>query len=125
MKRIAALLVVAATTAVLAVTAATGGTSQSRLVGTVGKNGSFRITLVDSRGRLVKSIKAGTYTVVVRDASRIHNFEIEREHNGPDWDITNVGFVGTKTIRLKLTPGEYKAYCEPHESSMFQKFVVR
>ena len=125
MKRIAAFLVVAATTAVLAVTAATGGTSQSRLIGTVGKNGSFRIALVDTRGRLGRSLEAGTYTVVVRDASRIHNFEIEREHNGRDWDITSLRFVGKKTVRLKLTPGEYKAYCDPHESTMFQEFVVR
>ena len=29
-----------------------------------------------------------------------------------------------KTITLKLTPGKYKAYCAPHESSMFQRFTV-
>jgi hypothetical protein len=125
MKRIAALFVVAAATAVLAVTAATGGTSKSRLIGTVGMNNSFKITLADSSGRRVRRLEAGTYTIVVRDASRIHNFELEREHNGRDWDVTNVGFVGTKTIRLKLTPGEYKVYCEPHEATMFQKFTVR
>jgi plastocyanin len=125
MKRIALLFIAAVATAAVAVSVAAGGTSQKRLIGTVGKNGSFKIALVDSRGRLVRSLRAGTYTVVVRDASSIHNFEIEREHNGPDWDITNVRFVGTKTIRLKLAPGEYKAYCDPHESSMFQDFVVR
>jgi plastocyanin len=125
MKRSIALVVVVAATAVLAVTAATGGTSKSRLIGTVGKNNSFTITLADSSGRRVRSLEAGTYTIVVRDASRIHNFELEREHNGRDWDVTNVGFVGTKTIRLKLTPGEYKVYCGPHEAMMFQKFTVR
>jgi plastocyanin len=35
-----------------------------------------------------------------------------------------VSYVGTKTITLKLTPGKYKAYCAPHESSMFQRFTV-
>ena len=125
MKRIAALFVVAVATAVIAVTAATAGASKSRLIGTVGKNNSFKITLADSSGRRVRSLKTGTYTIVVHDASRIHNFELEREHNGRDWDVTNVAFVGTKTIRLKLTPGEYKVYCEPHESTMFQKFTVR
>jgi plastocyanin len=125
MKRSIALVVVVAATAVLAVTAATGGTSKSRLIGTVGKNNSFKITLADSSGRRVRSLEAGTYTIVVRDASGIHNFELEREHNGRDWDVTNVGFVGTKTIRVKLTPGEYKVYCEPHEAMMFQTFTVR
>ncbi len=33
-------------------------------------------------------------------------------------------FVGTKTMTLKLTPGNYKAYCAPHESTMFQRFAV-
>jgi plastocyanin len=35
-----------------------------------------------------------------------------------------VPFTGTKTFTLKLVAGKYKAYCAPHESTMFQHFTV-
>jgi hypothetical protein len=95
-----------------------------KLIGTVGKDGAFTITLTDTRGKRVRALKAGTYTIVVHDDSPIHNFELEREH-GFEKELTDVSAVGTKTVRLKLTRGSYKAYCDPHESTMFQNFTVR
>ena len=95
-----------------------------KLIGTVGKGGAFTITLTDARGKRVRTLKAGTYTIVVHDDSPIHNFELEREH-GFEKELTDVSAVGTKTVRLKLTRGSYKAYCDPHESTMFQNFTVR
>jgi plastocyanin len=79
---------------------------------------------LDARGRRVRTLKAGTYTVVIHDDSGIHNFELDGPH-GKSWDFTSVQFEGTKTLRLKLSAGSYKAYCEPHESTMFQRFTVR
>jgi len=127
-KRASAVLVIALAAVVgLALSAGTGAgaTSKARLVGTVGKNNSFTITLKDSRGHRVRSLRAGTYTVVVHDFSRIHNFELEREHHGNSRDLTDVSFVGTRTVRVTLARGEYKVYCDPHESTMFQDFTVR
>jgi plastocyanin len=103
--------------------AAAATTASTKLVGTVGKGGSFTITLT-ARGQSVRTLKAGTYTVVVHDDSAIHNFELEREH-GWERELTDVSAVGTKTVRLKLTRGTYKAFCDPHESTMFQRFTVR
>jgi plastocyanin len=107
-----------------ALPAAAATTASPKLIGTVGKGGSFTITLTDARGHRVRTLKAGTYTVVVHDDSAVHNFEIEREH-GWERELTDVSAVGTKTMRLKFTRGSYKAYCDPHQSTMFQRFTVR
>ena len=125
MMRIASTLTVAVSVVALAFTSSAGaGAASNKLVGAVGKNGSFKITLVNSRGRVVRSLPAGTYTIAAHDYSRIHNFVLEREH-GPEREVTDVGDVGAKTIRVKLTRGLWKVYCEPHESTMVQHFSVR
>jgi len=103
-------------------TTATAG-SHPQLVGTVGKNNAFKITLVDNKGAKVTNLKAGTYTVVIHDDSSIHNYELDGP-NGKSWTFTSVPFKGTKTVTLNLAPGAYKAYCAPHESIMFQHFSV-
>jgi plastocyanin len=96
--------------------------SHPKLVGVVGKNNAFKITL-SFNGKVVKSLKAGTYTVVIHDDSNLHNYELDGPH-GKSWTFTKVPFVGTKTITLKLVAGKYKAYCAPHEATMFQHFTV-
>ena len=123
--RISAAIAVVAS--VLAVVLAQGAAAASKptLIGVVGKNGTFTITLKNARGKVVRTLPAGTYTIVVRDYSKFHNFELEREHHGRSRDITDVDFVGTKSLRVTLTRGEYKVYCDPHESTMFQDFTVR
>jgi plastocyanin len=123
--RASAALAVVASVVALAVAAGAGAASTTKLSGVVGKNGSFTITLKNARGKAVRTLPAGTYTIVVRDYSTLHNFELEREHHGWSRDLTDVDFVGTRTFHVKLTRGEYKVYCEPHESTMFQKFTVR
>jgi len=118
--RAAAVLAVAA--AVLAVPTVAGAMANPKLIGTVGKNDAFMINLT-SNGKVAKTLKAGTYTLVIHDDSSIHNYELDGPH-GKSWTFTPVSYVGAKTITLKLTPGKYKAYCAPHESSMFQRFTV-
>ena len=93
------------------------------LFGTVGKNNAFKIKLVDAHGKLVKTLPAGTYKVVIHDDSAQHNYELDGP-NGKSWTFTSVGFTGTKTFTLKFAAGKYKAYCAPHESFMFQHFTV-
>jgi plastocyanin len=100
-----------------------GAASHPKLVGVVGKNNAFKITL-SFNGKVAKTLKAGTYTVVIHDDSKMHNYELDGPH-GKSWTFTKVPFVGTKTFTLKLSPGKYKAYCAPHESMMFQHFTVK
>jgi len=123
--RIAFATVAAVALIVLAFAATALAGSQAthpKLLGVVGKNDAFKITLTD-KGKAVKTLKAGTYTFVIQDDSTIHNYELDGP-KGKSWSITSVGFQGTKTITLKLAKGKYKAYCEPHESFMFQNFTV-
>jgi plastocyanin len=95
-----------------------------KLIGTVGKNDAYKITLTTSAGKVVKRLAAGTYTVVIHDDSSIHNYELDGPH-GKTWTFTSVPYKGTKMFTLKLVAGAYKAYCAPHESIMFQHFSAR
>jgi plastocyanin len=59
----------------------------------------------------------------LRPAPQLRQRAVVRSANqlrGPDVD-----FVGTKTVRVKLARGEYEVYCEPHEATMVQHFIVR
>ena len=125
MKRIAAAVVAVAVLSVAGAALASGATHASHpmLFGTVGKNNAFKIKLLDASGKLVKTLPAGTYTVVIHDDSAQHNYELDGP-NGKSWTFTSVGFKGTKTFTLKFAAGKYKAYCAPHESFMFQHFTV-
>ena len=114
----------AAAAAILATSALAHGMSAPTLTGVVGKNDAYKISLVDSAGKLVKTLKAGTYKLVIHDDSAIHNYELDGPH-GKSWTFTSIPFKGTKTVTLKLGAGAYKAYCRAHESIMFQHFSVR
>ena len=122
MTRAGTIAAVLAAAAALLAAASAGAAGHATLVGVVGKNNAFRITLT-SGGKLAKTLKAGTYTFVIHDDSTMHNYELDGPH-GKSWKFTTVPFVGTKTITLKLVAGKYKAYCAPHESVMFQHFTV-
>ena len=123
--RIALAIVAAVALIVLALAATALAASQAthpKLLGVVGNNDAFKISLT-SNGKVVKTLKAGTYTVTIQDDSTIHNYELDGP-NSKSWTFTSVGFKGTKTLTLKLAKGKYKAYCSPHESLMFQHFTV-
>jgi len=91
-----------------------GAAAPPKLVGTVGPGYTIKLTM---GGKKVKTLKAGSYTLVVVDKSSIHSFVMEGNH----WEktFTSVGFKGTKTAVVKLKKGKYKFYCRPHESMMF------
>jgi plastocyanin len=116
----AAVLVVAAA---FAVTALARPQASQKLIGVVGKNDAYKITLTTSAGKLVKTLKPGTYSLVIHDDSSIHNYELDGPH-GKSWTFTSVPFKGTKTMTIKFAAGAYKAYCSAHESEMFQHFKV-
>jgi plastocyanin len=120
----AAVAAMVALAAILAAAATARSAAHPKLIGIVGKNDAYKITLTTSAGKVVKKLAVGTYTVVIHDDSSIHNYELDGPH-GKSWTFTSVGFTGTKTFTLKLVAGAYKAYCAPHESVMFQHFAVR
>jgi hypothetical protein len=85
-------------------------------VGTVGPG--YHITLKTKSGKLVKTLRRGTYRFVIHDKATIHAFSMDGPH-GFDHDFTKIPFVGTKTSTIKLRAGKYKYYCPNHESIMF------
>ncbi len=92
------------------------------LYGTVGPG--FTITLKTKGGALVKTVPAGTYTIVVRDKSPDHNFRLAgpRLHRA-----TSVEASGTTTWRnVRLAAGKtYRFICDPHADHMRGSFRVR
>jgi plastocyanin len=78
-----------------------------------------RLTGIDGPGFTItmskKTVKAGTYKIVIRDRSSIHNFHLR----GPGVNKkTSVAAVGTTTWTVKLKKGTYKFVCDPHASIM-------
>jgi hypothetical protein len=110
----------AAATLVVAVSASARPVATPTLTGTVGPGFSISVTM---GGKAVKTLKAGTYKLVIHDKASIHAFSLDGPH-GYAKDFTTVPFVGTKSFTVKLVAGKYKAYCPPHEPMMFQHFTV-
>jgi len=119
MNRIRTITLLGALGAALAVTAPAGAVIP-KLTGTVGPG--FTISLKRFNKPLV-SLKAGTYSITVSDKSNIHNFHL-RGPGGVNKEITAIGFVGTKTVTVKLVKGIYKYVCDPHFTTMKGSFKV-
>lgn len=80
----------------------------------------FTITLTRG-GKKVKKLKAGTYRIVVRDLSSIHNFRL----TGPGVSRkTSVSKLVTATWKVTVTRGIYTYICDPHPTSMRGTFRV-
>ena len=82
----------------------------------------YTITL-KKNGKLVKTLKSGSYTFVISDKSSFHGFSLDGPH-GFAKDFAAISFTGTKTVTLRLKAGKYKYYCPNHESQMFGHFTV-
>ena len=122
MKRTILVLAVAlAATAAVAATAFAHREMSPQLVGTDGPG--YTISLKKS-GVAVKTLKAGSYTLVIHDKSSIHGWSLDGPH-GFAKDIAKIASVGTKTVTLTLKAGKYKFYCPNHESIMFGHFTVK
>jgi ABC-type oligopeptide transport system substrate-binding subunit len=120
-RRLALLLTaLAVLLAVPASSLAGGSTTQATmLVGKVGQNNSFNITLTKA-GKTFKTLKPGVYKIVIHDYSAIHNFHLK----GPKVNkTTSIAAVGTKTWTVTLRKGTYTVVCDPHATVM--KFAFR
>jgi plastocyanin len=83
----------------------------TRLVLTSGPG--FRITLRTAAGRTVTRMRVGTYRMVVRDRSRMHNARVRAP--GGFNRATTLRFVGTRTWRVRLPrAGTLRFLCDPH-----------
>jgi plastocyanin len=99
----------------VALAAATSGSARStaapKLTGVSGPG--FTIVL-KSAGKVVKTLKAGTYTILVEDKSSIHNFHLI----GPGvHKTTTVPFTGNQTWTVKLKKGTYTYQCDIHAAT--------
>jgi uncharacterized cupredoxin-like copper-binding protein len=124
-----------ALTAVAAAAAACGGSSSggsrsapsgavqhpTALVGDVGHNDAFSISLNDQSGAPISNLAAGTYKLTVKDESSIHDFHLSG--TGVDRTTTVPG-TGTTTFTVTFKPGDYTFVCDPHASSMHGSFTV-
>jgi len=93
----------------------------SILTGTVGQGDAPVITLVDSGGAPVTSLKAGSYTVKVKDLSTKHNFHLTG--TGVD-EKTSVPDTAEATWTVTLVAGTYTFDCDPHAQKMVGTFTV-
>jgi hypothetical protein len=94
------------------------------LIGQVGQHNEFRISLTYPNGRPVRSIPAGTYTFVIHDYSSLHNFALGSVTHNHRIFTGSVPGIGTKTYRVKLTPGTYAYACSAHPTIMNGTFQV-
>ena len=121
MTRIRTLTLLAALAGTLVVVAPSNASKAAlpKLTGTVGPG--FTISM-KRLGKPFKTIKAGSYSITVSDKSNIHNFHLR----GPkvNKEITQVGFVGTKTVIVKFFKGKYTFVCDPHLTIMKGSFTV-
>jgi plastocyanin len=96
------------------------GVSQAapaKLVGTVGPG--FTITLKKS-GTKVTRLKAGKYTITVRDLSSAHNFHLTGAGLNKK---TSVAGTGNATWAVTLRKGKtYRFVCDPHATFMKGSF---
>jgi hypothetical protein len=117
-----AVCIVAALT--VAGSAFSGRSSTPTLKAVVGPGYSVSLKM---GGKKVKTLKAGTYKIVVSDRSSLHNFVLEREHPSKpklEKHVTGTAFTGTKTVTWTLKAGSWRAYCSVHEALMHQDFKV-
>ncbi len=77
----------------------------------------FTISLRTAAGKDVKSMKTGTYTVVVRDRARIHNAHVVAP--GFNRLTKPLTYTGQQTWKVKLARvGVLRFLCDPHSLQM-------
>jgi Copper binding proteins, plastocyanin/azurin family len=100
-------------------------TANPILYATLGTNDGFDIDLADANAVHVSRLVPGTYDIVVRDRSRLHNFHLA-SNSDPTVDFrTDLDFVGEMTFTVTFRDETRYAYaCEPHWQTMNGEFFV-
>ena len=98
--------------------------STPTLIGKVGLHDAFVITLTFPNGKRVKSIPAGTYTIVVHDYSKLHNFALGSQTANKRLFTGSIPGVSTRSYTVRLKPGAYAYACSAHFQTMNGTFVA-
>ncbi len=111
--------ILTATATLAAVFAASAGATVPKLQAQVSDPVSISLKL---GGKPVTTLKAGAYTIVVRDTASDHDFHL----TGPGVNkTTTVGGIGTQIWHVILRKGTYKYVCDPHAYFMKGSFTVK
>ena len=89
-----------------------GGAASGTLTGETGPGFTIEVS---QDGEDAETVKAGTYTLEVEDKSDMHNFHLIGP--GVDEEVTDVAFVGDKSVTVTLQKGTYTYQCDPHAAS--------
>jgi hypothetical protein len=85
--------------------------------------GARTITFKTADGKTVSRLRAGRYTIVVRDRSRTRNFHLAGPAGGLNRKTT-AKFVGLTTWTVRLTKGVYQ-YLSDSNPNAIRSFSVR
>ena len=100
----------------------TGDDDDSEAASLEGETGpGFEIKLRQD-GDDVQALEAGTYTLSVEDQSEMHNFRLIGP--GVNEEVTDVPFVGERSVTVTLQAGTYTFQCDPHAEQMKGTFSV-
>jgi hypothetical protein len=92
-----------------------------KLVGEVGRNDAFTISLRTASGALVTHLDPGTYDIEVRDLSEEHNFHLR----GAGVDMaTDPASTSDVVWTVTLADGKYSFICDVHAGQMRGWFTV-
>jgi plastocyanin len=117
MKRLGMLMATVAAAATVAGNGAAAATP--KLQGSVSDPVNISLTF---GGKKVSHLKAGKYTIVVKDLAGDHDFHLK----GPGVDrTTTVGGTGTWRWNVTLRKGTYTYVCDPHAAFMKGSFTVK
>ena len=89
-----------------------GGGASGTLKGETGPGFTIEVS---QNGADAETVQAGTYTLEVEDKSDMHNFHLIGP--GVDEEVTDVAFVGDKSVTVTLEKGTYTYQCDPHAAS--------
>ena len=102
-----------------------GGADGELLIATVGTGDGFDIGLARQDGARVTELTPGTYTIRVRDRSRLHNFHLASNQDSTVNFKTELEFVGEQDFTVTFKDRTRYAYaCEPHWQTMNGEFLV-
>jgi hypothetical protein len=79
--------------------------------------------IVTKNGKSVTKLSRGTYNLVISDKSAKQDVSLRRI-GGSNSLLTGKSFMGTKTVRIDLSPGQWKLFSAANEGGIFSFFVV-
>ena len=94
--------------------------AKPKLLATVGPGAT--ISLRNAKGTVVRTVKAGTYSIVVRDRSKVHNFHLVGKGVNRK---SGLAAVATTTWTVKLQAGVLRFYSDKAPKTVKGSVTVR